>query len=43
MQKIIREILFIDDMQFGPHACKTDTIFIFRQLQEKHLAKNREL
>ena len=26
-----------------PGRGKTDAIFIFRQLQEKHLAKNREL
>ena len=35
MQKIIRERVFI-------HG-KTDAIFILRQLQEKHLAKNRKL
>ena len=45
MEKIIRERAFIGDMQFGfmPGPGTTDVIFIFRQLQEKHLAKNRKL
>ena len=36
MEKIIRERVFIDDMQF-------DATLILRKLQEKHLAKNRKL
>ena len=45
MEKTIREKLFTDDMQFGfmPGQGTTDAIFILRQLQEKHLAKNRKL
>ena len=36
MEKIIRERVFIDDIQFGfmPGRGKTDTKFVFRQLQE---------
>ena len=45
IEKIIRESVFIDDMQFvfmfG--RGRTDAIFILRQLLEKHLAKNRKL
>ena len=36
MKKIIRKRVFIDGMQ-------SDAILILRQLQEKHLAKNRKL
>ena len=45
MEKIIRERVFINDMQFAfmPERGTTDAIFILRQLQEKHLAKNRKL
>ena len=45
IEKIIRERISIDDMQFGfmPGRGKTDAIFILRQLQEKHLAKNKKL
>ena len=45
MEKIIRERVFTDDMQFGfmPRWSTTDAIFILRHLQEKHLAKNRKL
>ena len=45
IEKIIRERVFINDMQFGfmPEWGTTDAIFILRQLQEKHLAKNRKL
>ena len=45
IEKIIRERISIDDMQFDfmPGRGTTDAIFIFRQLQEKHLAKNKNL
>ena len=45
MEKIIREKVFIDNMQFDfiPGRDTTDAIFTLRQLQEKHLAKNRKL
>ena len=45
METIIREGVFIDDMQFGfmPGWGTTDIIFILRQLHEKHLDKNRKL
>ena len=41
----LRKIVKIDNMQFGFMAgrCTTDAIFIVRQLQEKYLAKNKEL
>ena len=41
----VRKILKIDSMQFGFMAGRstTDAIFIVRQLQEKYLAKNKEL
>ena len=44
IEKIIRERISIDDMQFGlmPGCGTTDAIFILRQLQEKHLAKNKK-
>ena len=40
-----RKIVKIDNMQFGFMAGTgtTDAIFIVRQLQEKYLAKNKEL
>ena len=42
--KNIRVRISIDDMQFGfmPGRGSTDAIFILRQLQEKHLAKNKK-
>ena len=45
IEKIIMERVSIDDMQFGfrPGRGTTDAIFILRQLQEKHLAKNKKL
>ena len=41
----VRKIVKIDSMQFGFVAGRstTDAIFIVRQLQEKYLAKNKEL
>ena len=41
----LRKIVKIDDMQFGFMAGRstTDAIFIVRQLQEKYLARNKEL
>ena len=41
----VRKIVKIDDMQFVFMAgrTKTDAIFIVRQLQEKYLARNKEL
>ena len=41
----VRKIMKIDDMQFGFMAGRstTDAIFIVRQLQEKYLARNKEL
>ena len=45
IEKVIRERISIDDMQFGfmPGRGTTDAIFILGQLQEKHLAKNKKL
>ena len=45
IEKIIRERISTDDMQFGfmPGRGTTDAIFILRHLQEKHLAKNKKL
>jgi hypothetical protein len=41
----VRRIVKIDSMQFGfmPGRGTTDAIFIVRQLQEKYLAKNKDL
>ena len=41
----LRKIVKIDSMQFGFMSGRgtTDAIFIVRQLQEKYLAKNKEL
>jgi hypothetical protein len=41
----VRKLVKIDDMQFGFMAGKgtTDAIFIVRQVQEKYLAKNKDL
>ena len=45
LEKIIRERIAIDDMQFGfmPGRGTTDAIFILRQMQEKYLGKNKTL
>ncbi len=41
----VRRIVKVDDMQFGFMAGKgtTDAIFVLRQLQEKYLAKSKDL
>ena len=41
----LRKQVVIDNMQFGftPGKSTSDAIFILRQLQEKYLAKKREL
>ena len=45
IERIIRDIVSINEMQFGfmPGKGTTDAIFILRQLQEKHLAKKKKL
>ena len=45
IEKIMRECIVIDDMEFGfmPGCGTTDAIFIVRQLQEKVLNKNQNL
>ena len=45
VEKHIREIISVDEMQFGfmPGVGTTDAIFIMRQLQEKYLAIRRNL
>jgi len=45
IEKKVRDRIDLDDMQFGfrPGRGTTDAIFIVRQLQERHLAKNRVL
>ena len=45
VENILRETVNIDTMQFGfcPGRSTTDAIFIFRQLQEKYLAKHTKL
>lgn len=43
IEKLIRKGTEIDEMQFGfiPGCGTTNVIFIFRQLQKKHLAKKK--
>ena len=45
IEKRVREMVDIDDMQFGFSSGKgtVNAIFIKRQLQEKNLTKKREL
>ena len=45
IERKVRNVVKIDSMQFGFMAGKstTDALFIVRQLQEKYLAKNKEL
>ena len=44
-EKVIQRRVSIDDMQFGfmPGKGTSDAIFILRQMQEKYLAKNKQL
>ena len=43
MEARLRQILHIDDMQFGFTPGTTDAVFILRQLQERYLVKKRDL
>ena len=45
VEKLIRELISIDDMQFGfmPGVGTIDAVFILRQLQEKHIGKRKIL
>ena len=45
LKRIIRQVVLIDDSQFGfvPGRGTTDAIFVVRQLQEKYLAANKRL
>ena len=45
IEQLIRESISIDDMQFGfmPGRGTTDAIFIVRQVQEKYIAKGKDL
>ena len=40
---LIRQLVSIDDSQFGFVPRRTDAVFVVRQLQEKYLAANRRL
>ena len=42
---LIRQVMFIDDSQFGvvPGRGTTDAIFVVLQLQDKYIAVNRRL
>ena len=45
LEVINRDVVYVDDMQFGfmPGRSTTDAIFILRQIQEKYIGKNRNL
>ena len=45
VEKLIRELISIDEMQFGfmPGVGTIDAVFILRQLQEKHIGKRKIL
>ena len=45
LEKRLRKIVMIDDMQFGfmPDKATIDAVFILRHIQEKYLAKQKKL
>ena len=45
LEKRLRELVSVDDMQFGfsPGKGTIDAVFVIKQLQEKHLERNKDL